>query len=108
MGGKVKLLLDHAGMVRLTFGRETSDHGRYYLADAPTRAIVVFDNGLNPEALTGAVVDAESGLEMGLAGYVRSCNVDLPHSKIAIHQRVDGPPDNRLSRLLAAGLQDEP
>ena len=93
--------------MRLSFGRETSDHCRHYLADAPARAIVVFDNGLNAESLTGAVVEAESGLEMGFAGYVRSCNVGRPHSKITISRRVNGPPDTMLSRLLSAGLQDE-
>ena len=103
----MKLLLDHAGMVHLSFGRETSDYCRHYLANAPARAIVVFDNGLNPEALTGAVVEAESGLEMGLVGLVRPHNVGWPHTKITITQRVDGPPDTLLSRLLAASLQDE-
>ena len=94
-------------MVRLSFGWETSGHCRRYLANAPARAIVVFDNGLNLEALTGAVVEAESGLEMGLVGFVRPRNVGLPHNKITISRRVDGPPDTMLSRLLAAGLQDE-
>jgi len=103
----VKLLLDHAGMVRLSFGCETSDHRRHYLADAPARAVVVFDIGLNPESLTGAVVEAESGLEMGSAVYIRSHNTGLPHSKISIYRRVDGPPDTMLSRLLAAGLQEQ-
>jgi hypothetical protein len=103
----VKLLLDDAGMSRLVFGRETSDHCRYYVADAPARATVVFPNGLDPAKLTGAVVDADCGLEIGFIGYVRSSNVGLAHTKIAIYGRVVGPPDTMLSRMLAAGLQDE-
>jgi hypothetical protein len=102
----VKLLLDHAAMVRLYFGWETSDHIRHYVADAPARATVVFHSGLDPAKLTGAVVDAECGLEIGFIGYVRSRNAALPHTKIAIYGLVVGPPDNTLSRMLDAGLQD--
>ena len=49
----MKMLLDHAGMLQLSFGQETSDHCRHYLANAPARAIVVFENDLR----VGPVID---------------------------------------------------
>jgi hypothetical protein len=102
----MKLLLDHAGMSRLLFGWETSDYCLHYVAAAPARAIVVFPNGLDPEFLTGAVIEAQSVEGIGLAGRVRLDNVGQPHRKIMVIQRVNGPPDTTLSQMLAEGKQD--
>lgn len=103
----MKLLLDHDGMSRLLFGWETRDHRRHFVAKAPARVIVAFHNGLDPASLTGAVVEAQNGEEIGLAGRVRLGNGGRPHSKITVDQRVNGPPDNTLSQMLDAGRQDE-
>jgi len=102
----VKILLDHAGMLRLIYGWETSDYSRHFLADPPARVIVAFLNGLDQELLTGAVVETLSAGEIGLAGRVRPGNEGKEHSKITIAERVNGPPDMTLSQLLDAGLQD--
>lgn len=102
----MKLLLDHDGMSRLIFGWETNDYTRYFVADAPARVIVAFHNGLDAAALTGAVVETHSGEEIGLTGRVRLGNVGLPHSLITVNQRVDGPPDLTLSKMLSASQQD--
>jgi hypothetical protein len=103
----LKVLLDHLGMLRLVFGWETSDYSLCFVAYAPARAIVAFLNGLDPESLTGAVVEVQSGDEIGLAGRVRLGSVGKPHSKITVYQRVNGPPDTTLSQMLAEGRQDE-
>ena len=108
----VKLLLDHSGMARLIFCKLTSEPGEpgdrqlHFTATAPARAIVVFHNRLNPAGLTGVVVDAKLGREVGFIGHVRAGNVGLEHSKISIYRRVDGPPDEVLSQVLADGQQD--
>jgi hypothetical protein len=102
----VKLLLDHAGMLQLLFGWETSDYCLHYLVAAPTRAIVTFPNGLDPESLTGAVIEAQCGEAIGLAGRVRLGNVGQPHTILMVVERVNGPPDTTLSQLLADGPQD--
>jgi hypothetical protein len=102
----MKILLDHDGMLRLVYGWETSDYSRHFVADAPARAVVAFLNGLDEELLTGAVVEGESGGEIGLAGRVRLGNEGREHSKITIAERVNGPPAMTLSQLLDAGLQD--
>ena len=103
---KVKILLDHVGMTQLIFAWETSDYCLHYVAAEPVRVIVAFPNGLEPELLTGAVVEAQSGEGLGLAGRVRAGNVGQLHTKIVIVERVNGPPDTTLSQMLANGLQD--
>jgi len=100
----MKLLLDHVGMVRLSFGWETSDYRRHYLADAPARVIVAFENGLDAAGLTGAVVEVQRGDAIGLAGRVRLDCVGLPHTIIMVERRVNGPPDFTLSQILKAQL----
>ncbi len=105
----MKLLLDHDGTVRLHFCIETiapGDRQLHFAATEPARSIIVFHNGLDPAKLAGAGVNAGSSFEIGLVGYVRSANVGVEHSKIAVYERVNGPPDNTLSRMLTDGLQD--
>jgi hypothetical protein len=102
----MKILVDRDGMSRLRFGWETSDYRVHYVADPPARAIVAFHNGLDPKALTGAVVDTENGEGIGLAGRVRSATVGKLHTMIMVTQRVNGPPDGTLSQMLDAGRQD--
>jgi hypothetical protein len=101
----VKILLDYLGMTRLLFGWETSDYCLHYVAAEPTRVIVAFPNGLDPESLTGAVVEAQSGEGLGLAGRVRVGDVGQPHTKIVVVERVNGPPDITLSKMLDDGRQ---
>ncbi len=101
------MLLDHNGMLRLVYGWETSDYTRHYVAAAPARAIVTFPNGLDAESLTWAVVEAQSGEAIGLAGRVRSGNVGLPHTMLMVIQRVSGPPATTLSQMLDEGRQEE-
>ncbi len=103
----MKILLDHAGLARLLYGWETSDYCLHYVAAAPARAIVAFPNGLDPESLTGSVVEAERGEGIGLAGRVRLSNVGRLHGKIMVMQRVNGPPDITLSQMLDDCRQDE-
>ena len=106
MEATVKILLDRAGMSRLDYGWETSDHTRNFVAKAPARVIVAFLNGLDAESLTGAVVEVQSGEATGLAGRVRPDSVGKPHTMIMAFQRVNGPPDNRLSQVIDAGQHD--
>jgi len=70
-------------------------------------AILVFHNGLDPESLTGAVVEALMASEIGVAGDVRHDNEVRPHTQFTASQRVNRPPDELLSRLLADGKQNE-
>jgi len=105
----MKLLLDRNGMVRLQFCLETVEAGDrqlHFTAGEPARSIIVFHNGLDPAKLSGAVVDAGSSLEIGVDRHVRSANVGVEHSKIAVYERVNGPPENSLSQMLTDGLQD--
>ena len=103
----MKILLDHFGMCRLSFGWETSDYSRHFVASAPARFILAFPNGLDAASLSGAVVEAQTGEEIGSAGRVRLANVGLPHSTITVYQRVNGPPDTTLSQMLKDGRQEE-
>jgi hypothetical protein len=105
----MKILLDRDGTVRLQFCSEiveTGDRQLHFTAAAPARTIIVFHNGLDPARLSGAVMDAGTSFETGPAGFVRPTNVGVEHSKIAFYERVNGPPDDTLSRILADGLQD--
>jgi len=102
----MKILLDHAGMLRLVYGWETTDYCRHYVAEAPARAVVDFLNGLDQGLLTGSVVEAQSGSEIGLAGRVRPGNEGREHTQVIISERVNGPPDMTLTQLLDEGLQD--
>jgi len=58
----MKLLLDRDGMSRFVFGWVTSDYSSHYVANAPARAIVTFQNGLYVNLLTGSVVEAHISL----------------------------------------------
>ncbi len=105
----MKILLDRAGMSHLLFCKASSepgDHRRHYASAAPARATLVFHNGLDPASLTGAVVEAQLESEIGLAGSVRPGNEGLPHTQFTITHRVNGPPDELLSRMLAGARQD--
>lgn len=105
----MKILLDYAATRYLQFCRESSVPGddlRHYTSGAPARAILVFHNGLNPTSLVGAVVETEVSEAMGDAGDVRPGNEGQPHTLLTIAQRVNGPPDETLSRVLDGGLRD--
>ena len=105
----MKILLDFAGSRRLEFRKETSvpgDDRRHYTSAAPALAIIVFHNGLNPSELVAAVVEAEVTTEVGAAGDVRPGNEGRAHTLLTVGQRVNGPPDETLTQVLNAGLQD--
>ena len=105
----MKILLDFPGSRRLEFRKETSvpgDDRRHYTSAAPARAILVFHNGLNPSELVAAVVEAELSTEIGAAGDVRPGNEGREHTLVTVSQRVNGPPDETLTSVLAASLQD--
>ncbi len=105
----MKILLDFAGARRLVFCKETSvpgDDRRHYASAAPARAMIVFHNGLDPASLVAAVVEADVTSALGAAGDVRPGNEGLEHTLLTVDQRVNGPPDETLTRVLEAGLQD--
>jgi hypothetical protein len=104
---KVKILLDYPGLLRLVYGWETGDYCRHFVADAPARVIVAFLNGLDEELLAGAVVEAQSGGEIGLAGRVRPGDEGREYSKVTIFERVNGPPEMTLTQLLDGSPKDE-
>jgi hypothetical protein len=94
-------------MLRLIYGWETSDYTRHYVANAPAQVIVAFQSGLDATVLTGAVVEVQSGEEIGLAGRVPTSSVGEVYTTLLIVQRVNGPPDITLSQLLNDGRQDD-
>jgi hypothetical protein len=103
------LLLDTAGMARIAFARETTEHGdrrAYYTAAAPARAVVVFRNGLNADSLIHEVVEANFTTAPAPAGIARAGNEGKPHTIISVLRRVDRMADHVLWRVIEEGRQD--
>jgi len=55
----MRVSLDHHSLFGVSYGWEVGDYSMHHLAAAPALAIVMFRNGLDPKALTWAVVEAQ-------------------------------------------------
>jgi len=93
----MRVSLDHNGLFGLSSGWEVGDYSIHHLSAAPALAIVTFRNGLDPKALTSAVVEAQIAEQAGLESRVRGGNAGQPHSFIMVSERVDGAQDTTMS-----------
>jgi hypothetical protein len=101
--------VDQPGINLLKWRTEADVHGthrRYYCANAPYRAILICDNGLDLHQLIGCVVDCNLGWDEGWREFVREGNARQRHTKITIRRKAQN--QDAHARLLSAIVRDAP
>lgn len=105
----VTLLVEHASLLRLSFVRESAEHGdlrRYYVACAPWLAVLVLRNGLDLETVARRVVNADLTIAPAPASIARPGNADKPHKIMAVHSLSDDLADVSLTLAMEAMRDD--
>lgn len=101
--------IDRPGTDLLKWRTEADVHGahrRYYCANAPYRALLVCDNGLDLNQLIGCVADCNLGWDEGWREFVREGNARRRHTKITIRRKAQN--QDARARLLSAIVRDAP
>ena len=97
----MNLLIDAAGVG--AFRPTTQNDGRYYYCAKPARMAILRIDGTDLASISGLVVDAQVGWDIGTPGFVRPANENQRHTKITVRRILRGVPhETTLTAILRA------